>query len=567
MKFFPSELFTIFSTTREKDLRVIFRFLLFLTGMIAVYSVVFHFLMEAEGKSYSWITGVYWTLTVMSTLGFGDITFTSDIGKLFSLFVLITGVVFLLILLPFTFIQFFYAPWLEAREKTRAPRDLADGTTGHVILTSFDATTQLLIERLKQFRSDYVVIIPDPHQAVELHDRGIRVAVGEVGDHETYLRLRADMAAMVVANVDDMTNTNIAFTIRETCPEVPIVSNAESEDSVDILQLAGSNHVFQFKRMLGQSLARRTLGAGSGSNIIGSIETMHIAEAPAMRSVLEGMTLAESMIREKTGINVVGLWERGVFQTPTAETRIRASTVLILAGSAEQLRQYDERYGGRHVYDAPVLILGGGRVGRAAAKVFKERGLTNRIIEKDHSIITGDNDYVEGSAADIKTLKKAGIDDAPAVLITTHDDAMNIYLTIYCRRLRPDIQIISRANVNRNVSKLHTAGADLVMSYDSILANVIVGLLKPGRLLMLSEGLNVFRVPVHESLIGRTLAESQIRERTGCSIISVLDSLGQNAISPGPEYTFRSKDELVVIGTDEAENQLIEIFRNATNGE
>ena len=42
---------------------------------------------------------------------------------------------YLLILLPFTFIQFFYAPWLEARDAARAPRELPDETEGHVLLT------------------------------------------------------------------------------------------------------------------------------------------------------------------------------------------------------------------------------------------------------------------------------------------------------------------------------------------------------------------------------------------------------------------------------------------------
>ena len=34
--------------------------------------------------------GLYWVLVTMSTLGFGDITFKSDIGRLFSVVVLVT---------------------------------------------------------------------------------------------------------------------------------------------------------------------------------------------------------------------------------------------------------------------------------------------------------------------------------------------------------------------------------------------------------------------------------------------------------------------------------------------
>ncbi len=98
------------------------RFLALLLAMIVLYSIAFHFLMAAEGQQHSWLTGLYWTLTVMSTLGFGDITFQSDAGRVFSMLVLLSGVIFLLVVLPFTFIQFFYAPWLEAQSHMRVSR-------------------------------------------------------------------------------------------------------------------------------------------------------------------------------------------------------------------------------------------------------------------------------------------------------------------------------------------------------------------------------------------------------------------------------------------------------------
>jgi voltage-gated potassium channel len=64
--------------TSERNIRMLLKFLLLLITMVIVYSVLFHFLMVLEDKEFSWITGFYWTLTVMFTLGFGDITFDSD---------------------------------------------------------------------------------------------------------------------------------------------------------------------------------------------------------------------------------------------------------------------------------------------------------------------------------------------------------------------------------------------------------------------------------------------------------------------------------------------------------
>ena len=68
-----------------------------------------------------------------------------------------------------------------------------------------------------------------------------------------------------------------------------------------------------------------------------------------------------------------------------------------------------------------------------------------------------------GVGVDRSVLEAAGIDDAGAILITTHDDNVNVYLTRYCRGLRPDARIVSRSKLDRNVSTLYRAGADAVL--------------------------------------------------------------------------------------------------------
>jgi hypothetical protein len=77
----------------RKNLKTLARLLLVLAAIVVVYSVIFHVIMLGEGRQFSWFTGIYWTLTVMSTLGFGDVTFHSDLGRVFSMWVLLTGTV------------------------------------------------------------------------------------------------------------------------------------------------------------------------------------------------------------------------------------------------------------------------------------------------------------------------------------------------------------------------------------------------------------------------------------------------------------------------------------------
>jgi Trk K+ transport system NAD-binding subunit len=555
MKLIIGEIIHLVTKKLERNIRNLIKFFVALIAMVTAYSILFHFLMIFENREFSWITGFYWTLTVMSTLGFGDITFATDLGKLFSIIVLMSGIVFLLTMLPFTFIQFFYLPWLEAQARAKAPRELPEGTQGHVILTNDDPVSINLAEKLRQYHHDYVIAVEDVQRALELQDMGFIPIVGQLGDPATYKRLKAEDAALVVANVDDMMNTNIAFTLREISQNVPIVANADLDDSVDILELAGSSHVFQFTKMLGESLARRVLGTTARTNVIGKIESLLIAEAPAMRTSLVGKTIQQTRVRETIGVNVVGVWERGRFNIPAPETMIHSTTVLLLAGSSEQFEVYEDKFGSDKKYQAPVLILGGGRVGRAAGEALTERHIDYRIVEKKQKLIE-DERYIFGSAADINILMEAGIKAAPSIIITTHDDPTNIYLTIYCRRLRPDVQIISRANLERNVSKLHTAGADLVMSYASITTNTILNLLKPDDMLMLAEGLNIFRVAVPHDYVGKSLAESEIRSRTGCNVIAICDEETAR-INPGPSDRFSENDELILIGNGEAERKFL----------
>ncbi|WP_045216045.1 potassium channel family protein [Desulfonatronovibrio magnus] len=560
MKFLPSVLVYFFQNKKAKaNVRALLKFILVLLLLMSLYTIAFHYIKVYEGEEYSFISGIYWTIVTMTTLGYGDIVFTSELGKIFSSVVLLSGVIFLLVMLPFTFIQFFYAPWLEAQNKARAPRELPRNTENHVLLSNMDPLSASLIEKLKQYNYEYSIITSDQQKALEYYDQGYKVLLGDLDDMTTYEKARADRAALVFFNNDDQTNTSAAFTLRQFSRDVEIITSAEAKESVDILDLAGSTQVYQFPRMLGRALARRVLGVSMHANIIGRFNDLLIAEAPAMRTPLESKTLIDSKLREATGANVVGIWERGKFIAALPETRITSDSVLVLAGSEEQLEKYDEIYGIYNLSFAPVLILGGGRVGRAAAEALDENEIEYRVVEKNVRLAANKEKYVQGNAADLYILKKAGMDKAPSVIITTNNDDLNIYLTIYCRKLRPEIQIITRATRDRNISKLHHAGADLVMSYASMGANTIINYLKGDNVLMVAEGLDVFKEKMPKSLEDKSLAESEIRKKTGCSVIAI-ESQGETIINPEPDTILAKDDELILIGTTEAESKFLSHF-------
>lgn len=546
----------------KRNARFLVKFCIILLVLILLFTLLFHAIMLYEGREHSWLTGLYWTLTTMSTLGFGDITFSSDLGRVFSVFVLLSGMVFLLIMLPFTFIQFFYVPWLEAQNKARVPKTVPDSLNHHVVFTHFDSVAVSLIEKLGQYGTPHVLVVSELSRALELHDHGYRVLLGELDDPETYRRLRVEHAALVVVMNDDIVATNIIFTIREACDSVMIVSNANLADSVDILKLAGSSRVFHFTRLLGKALARRVLGVSMTTNIIGEFGRLRIAEVPCMGTWMQDKTIAETRLREMVGVNIVGIWQEGKFQLPTPSTPITESTVLILAGTREQLIRFDQSIvlaSQEKREEHAVLILGGGRVGKAVAANLCERHIDYRIVEKRVSPSNKDEHLIRGSAADLDVLLKAGIKTTPSVIITTHDDDLNIYLTIYCRRLRPDVQIICRASLDRNINTMHRAGANLVMSFSSLVTATLTNLIRPEQMLMLSEGLNVFRVPLSPKLEGKRLTEIRIRESTGCSVVAIKKGETIN-VNPDPTLPLERGVELVLIGSAESEKLYNELY-------
>ena len=564
MKFLSGPFSILFrERSTRRNVSYFFRFIIALTVVTLIFSLLFHYIMEYEGRSYSWMTGLYWTLTVMSTLGFGDITFSSDLGKAFSIVVLLTGIVSLLIVFPSVFIQFVYTPWLEAQKKREIKHSLPASVHGHILIIGVGPVTRNLSQVLSRYGFHSFLLCSSAPQAMELADQGLDAVVGDYDDVEVYRNLRANTARMVIALDTDVRNTNVAFTLREFAQQVPMVACAEKHDSLDILRMAGCTHVFQFQKSLGRALTRRVMTGKLRVSQLAAFGPLIITEASVRQTTLEGVTLRQSHLRSDLGINVVGLWNDGKFSLPNPDCLLTERTVLVMAGTRAQMDSFVQTVPRTRKTEAsgPVLVLGGGRVGAESARALKETGLDVVVVDKvDVSRRLPGIRLQIGDATDPAVLEKAGVSTAPSIIITMHDDDINIYLAMYCRRIRPDVQIISRTNLDRNVRVLHTAGANVVLSLASLVANHIINLLEPGRVFMLNEGLNIFRIPAGNKLAGKTLISSGIREHTHCSVVAVQSAGGEMLVNPDPNREFKENDDVFLIGDASAESAYYQTY-------
>lgn len=565
MKFLVSQVSYFLSQRGSRqNIGALIKYVTFLVAVIALFTVLFHVIMlYVEGREHSWVSGLYWTLVVMTTLGFGDITFESDLGRVFSIIVLLAGVILLLIMLPFTFIRFFYAPWIEAQIHSRSPKEVPPDTAGHVIICHYDTIAPNLIKRLKQLEIPYFVIESDISRAAELLQDDVSVIHGNVESVSTYRKMLVNKARLVFANESDTLNTNIILTIRELAPDVPIAAIAEYEDSVDILELSGATHVLPLKKILGEKLANRINVANERANVVGEFDGWFVAEFTVDDTPYSGMSLSETNFRENTGVNIIGIWQRGHLLPAKPETRLTDTSVVVAVGTSDQIDALNQTLDPEdRTQIEPVLIIGGGKVGRSAGEALRAKNVPVYMVDAKKELVDVIGDIPDrltiGDAADRHVLERAGLNECSVVILSTNKDDVNIYLSIYCRRLDPDIRIVSRTTFSRNLEAMHRAGADFALSYAPIGTEMILSILQGRGSVIVGEDVEFLTLRLPSKLAGMTLANSNIGNQCGLIVLAIEEN-GDAVVNPGPDHVLKANSKLKVLGTAEQVRSLADL--------
>lgn len=175
-----------------------------------------------------------------------------------------------------------------------------------------------------------------------------------------------------------------------------------------------------------------------------------------------------------------------------------------------------------------------------------------------------------GDATKDEVLERAGVRRASGLIVTTGDDATNLYVVLSARVLNPGLFIVSRAVDEDSIGKLLRAGANRAISPYAIggrrLAHLILSpsvvdffetVLRRG-----SESLNLedVTVPPHSPLIGRTLRDVLRECPPGVSVLAVFRGT-QAMANPHPDLTLEGHDRLLAMGTVEQLDRLEDLLR------
>lgn len=214
-----------------------------------------------------------------------------------------------------------------------------------------------------------------------------------------------------------------------------------------------------------------------------------------------------------------------------------------------------------------IIICGLGRNGREAAIELGRQQQPFVVIEQDQHVLDDFQEHhgvrilaILGDASHEDVLEKANIHDARGLISSVSSDAENVYITLTAREMHPQLQIVSRASNEASISKLKRAGANKV-----ILPNLIGGrkmanlLTRPALIefmdMVTGEGnpdIHVEVFPCHNQpkVIGKTLADLDMRSRTGVAVIGYKRGDRHVELNPPARRLIEEEDRMFVLGTE-----------------
>lgn len=208
------------------------------------------------------------------------------------------------------------------------------------------------------------------------------------------------------------------------------------------------------------------------------------------------------------------------------------------------------------------IVAGMGRVGSEVARSFAAEGVPFVVIDNCPDCVqraTAEGwPVLEADATEEAALRAAGIERASSLVTALDTDAANVFVALTARTLNPKLFIVARSSASSSEDKLMRAGADRVIT-----PSVIGGIRMASMVLHphVSQYVDLFdkaggemrleEVELAEDspLVGRTLKDARITERTGVFVLAMRSRDGRVAATPASDTMLQAGTRMVVMGS------------------
>jgi CPA2 family monovalent cation:H+ antiporter-2 len=247
---------------------------------------------------------------------------------------------------------------------------------------------------------------------------------------------------------------------------------------------------------------------------------------------------------------------------------------------------------------SPVVLVGYGRVGSHLLAVLRSLDIPVKVVEADVERVELLNrlnvPVLYGDAANSEVITHAHLEKAKALVVSVPEEAAAELIVSSAHDANPNLPIIARASTEEGIARLGELGARFVIHPElegglEMVRHTLLQLGLPRREVdEYAEGVrnkryealsedgpgqplvrNLLRaigeieiswieVPAESPLVGHSLAESDLRGRTGASVVALVRNKKLDA-NPKSSTVFRAGDRLGVIG-DQAQLFALEAY-------
>ena len=278
----------------------------------------------------------YWTITVLSTVGFGDITPTTIYGKI----VFIT-----LIILGLSMFGYFITILTSFLTEQRILRDLfikvieSGKMKNHIILLGWDNYIKYAYDEVKANGYTPIIVVEDEMLGKSLSRKGYNVVVTSIGEENFIDKVRLNSAkAIIISNEDSSKVILTILKIRRMNKEIPIIASYYDKELKEVLLQAGADQLVNLSEVGGRLLANQVFEPYAAKAAIdllsrGGLDLMEATVSPKN----DGKTIS-SLKKEGMRSNVLMIEREGhVIAVPPDDFTLRSGDKLVLVGLSDIL--------------------------------------------------------------------------------------------------------------------------------------------------------------------------------------------------------------------------------------
>ncbi len=296
-------------------------------------------------EGWSLLDALYMTTITMSTIGYGEINTLSSAGRIFTIGLIVIGVIVASYALTAT-IELLTSQEFVGQIRNRRRRRALEKISNHCIICGFGRMGRSLAAEL-QAHGTAVVVIDPKVETIELsQQRGIPAIQGGAADERILLEAGIEKAnSLVAATGSDAENVFIILTAKSIRPDLKIITRCHTETSVPKLEKAGADTVISPYAIAGRRIAHVLTHPNVTDFLDGVLEfgdhKMRLEEfIIGQNSPLAGLSLREAKL--KVAVLAVNHPEQIVFAHPNAKTRLLPGAAIIVMGLDEELDKMEQ---------------------------------------------------------------------------------------------------------------------------------------------------------------------------------------------------------------------------------